>query len=241
MNEAEGLRQLLPKVVNDDCTVFVCDRGSTDESVKVATSLGALVCHGSGSVEDAIHRGMSLAAKGLIIIMEVVVERYDHNEFLLDLQYLTKSERRVLYWLIRGYNNDAIGVILNVESNTVERHINGIYEKTRLRTSITWGETPRAAICWLCLRDGIYSFLSEEGDLSTLEDNLRGFNPKERLIVDLLKLGHTNKNIADILHVSESMVSWHVRGISFKVGLNGQFGRDTVGKRRELVERLSTI
>ena len=170
--------------------------------------------------------------------MEVAVGRYDYDTMELHLGYLTPSELRVLYWLLRGYDNSTIGAILDVDEKTIERHINGIYSKTRLNKSETQGQNPRAALCWLCLRDSVYNFLDEDGVLSSLEDNLRGFSPKERLIVDLLKLGHGNSRIAEIVKLSESTVSWHVRSISFKVGLNGQFGKDTQAKRKELLARL---
>ncbi len=164
--------------------------------------------------------------------------KYDYDRTELSLGDLTPRELEVLYWALRGYDNGAIGSILFIDTCTIERHLTAIYSKTRLSSKIAEGQHPRAALCWLCLRDNIYNYLSADGVLSSLEDNLRGFSAKERLIVDLLKLGHTNKSISEITRLSTSTICWHVRGISYKVGLNGQFGDDTTAKRKELLARL---
>jgi len=70
LNEEKNLWKLLPEVVNEHCTVIVCDNGSTDGTAKIATSLGAVVSHGQGTVVDAILRGLSLANYGPVVVMD---------------------------------------------------------------------------------------------------------------------------------------------------------------------------
>jgi len=69
LNEAENLKELLPRL-SKDCEVIVCDNGSSDESVKVAESLGAKVSRGMGSVSTAIQRGIDLASNDRVVVMD---------------------------------------------------------------------------------------------------------------------------------------------------------------------------
>jgi len=70
LNEEENLRILLPKLIRDDRTVIVCDNSSSDKTVQVATSYGAIVSHGTGSVADAVFRGLKLAEPGPVVVMD---------------------------------------------------------------------------------------------------------------------------------------------------------------------------
>jgi len=70
LNEADNLKLLLPEISNENCSIIVCDNGSTDNTVDVATSLGAAVSHGRGTVVDAILRGLAAAGPGPVVVMD---------------------------------------------------------------------------------------------------------------------------------------------------------------------------
>jgi DNA-binding NarL/FixJ family response regulator len=51
---------------------------------------------------------------------------------------------------------------------------------------------------------------------------LASLTPREREILTLIAQGHSNREIAKLLYVSESTVKNHVSSIYKKVGLNGR-------------------
>src|SRR4030042_3409976 len=72
LNEAENLRVLIPQLQEDpSCSeILICDKGSTDSSQEVALSLGARVSIGTGTVVDAITRGLSLETNDRVVVMD---------------------------------------------------------------------------------------------------------------------------------------------------------------------------
>lgn len=51
---------------------------------------------------------------------------------------------------------------------------------------------------------------------------LASLTPREREILTLIAQGHSNREIAKLLYVSESTVKNHISSIYKKVGLNGR-------------------
>ena len=70
LNERKNLEKLLPSILGSGVEVLVCDNGSTDGTVEVAQRLGARTCIGSGSVGEAVLRGIRYASCNRIIVMD---------------------------------------------------------------------------------------------------------------------------------------------------------------------------
>ena len=73
LNERENLKKLLPELIRPGCTVLVCDNGSTDgtqELMKDSYTQGVRLSSGSGTVSDAIVRGLKEAPTNLVVVMD---------------------------------------------------------------------------------------------------------------------------------------------------------------------------
>ena len=74
LNEYESLKELLPRLFSPDCEVIVADNGSTDGTVRLVeeamSSFGVRLSKGTGSVTDAILRGIGAARSEKIVIMD---------------------------------------------------------------------------------------------------------------------------------------------------------------------------
>jgi len=165
---------------------------------------------------------------------------YTHETTKVDWSLLTRRELQVCYWIARGYRNSAISEKLFLELNSAERHINAIYNKTRLAPDKESDHNPRAALVWLLMRDGIVDRLQEDGTLDTSIKNSFHLTKKERLMADLFALGHSHQRVAGILGMSTTTVWWNYQIILLKCGINGQFGRDWRSKREALVTVLNS-
>lgn len=63
------------------------------------------------------------------VIMEKLMTTSESNETSLLIEQLTDRELEVLSWMAKGYRNVTIAEVLCVEPNTIERHVNSIYNK----------------------------------------------------------------------------------------------------------------
>jgi len=74
LNEKENLKELLPRLFSSDCEVIIADNGSTDGSVRLVedalVNFNIKLSRGTGTVVDAILRGISLASADKVIIMD---------------------------------------------------------------------------------------------------------------------------------------------------------------------------
>lgn len=80
---------------------------------------------------DQLTQVVQSVAEGRIIldpaVMDVLITSVDaKSTFLKDL---SPRELEVLSWMAKGYNNHTIADVLCLEPKTIERHINGIYNK----------------------------------------------------------------------------------------------------------------
>lgn len=74
LNEKENLKELLPRLFSFDCEVIVADNGSTDGTVRLVedavSSFNIRLSKGTGTVTDAILRGIKLVSYDKIIVMD---------------------------------------------------------------------------------------------------------------------------------------------------------------------------
>jgi DNA-binding NarL/FixJ family response regulator len=80
---------------------------------------------------DQLTQVVQSVSEGRIIldpaVMEGMISAIDpKSTFLKDL---SPREMEVLSWMAKGYNNHTIADVLCLEPKTIERHINGIYNK----------------------------------------------------------------------------------------------------------------
>jgi DNA-binding NarL/FixJ family response regulator len=80
---------------------------------------------------DQLTQVVQSVAEGRIILDQAVMEGLINSldgkaTFLKDL---SPRELEVLSWMAKGYNNSTIADVLCLEPKTIERHINGIYNK----------------------------------------------------------------------------------------------------------------
>ena len=134
------------------------------------------------------------------------MRKYDHERTTVNPGDLSTRELQVLYWYLRGYKTDRVGEILFVDRKTIERHINAIYNKFGMATTGKSKEienqNTRSAICWIASRDGWLKSLTSDGLIDCGRDNLHHLTQTESLMVELLKKGNTNREIAAAIKVS---------------------------------------
>lgn len=74
LNEKENLKVLLPGLLSPNCEIIVCDNGSKDGTQRLVedaqSSFGFKLSKGSGTVVDAVLRGMKLVSCDRIIVMD---------------------------------------------------------------------------------------------------------------------------------------------------------------------------
>ena len=80
---------------------------------------------------DELTQVIQSVSEGRIILNPAVMEGMTSandpkSTFLKDL---SPRETEVLSWMAKGYNNHTIADVLCLEPKTIERHINGIYNK----------------------------------------------------------------------------------------------------------------
>ncbi len=95
-----------------------------------AVGCAYLLKHTIDTVDQLTQVVLSVAEGRVIldpIVMEGLITSMDRKQsFLKDL---SPREMEVLGWMAKGYNNRTIGDVLCIEQKTIERHINGIYNK----------------------------------------------------------------------------------------------------------------
>jgi len=165
---------------------------------------------------------------------------YTHDTTKVDWDCLSQRELQVVYWMIRGYSNEAIGSRMFIESISAERHVTSIYGKLDLRADRKGGYSARAALTWLALRDGVLTSLGEDGVFSDEVNHMYGLTRQERLIADLFGLGHSVAKVAETMRLSPTTIWWKYQIILLKCGINGQYGRNWKAKRDALAEVLET-
>ena len=154
---------------------------------------------------------------------------------------MTKRELQVWWYLVRGYDNKYIAVELVVDDKTVERHINAIYNKLRVTHSIEKGQSPRTCLAWMAARDGDLVAVSSEGEIKSPRNNIYNLDEREQLIVYLLKLGHSEKIIAEITRISVKNVGWYIKLIAVKYGVNIIPSEDHRIGKEVLLRRLASV
>ncbi len=74
LNEYDNLKKLLPRLLDSNVEILVCDNGSTDGSVKLVEDAGVnfniRLSKGTGSVTSAILRGIKEARSDRVVIMD---------------------------------------------------------------------------------------------------------------------------------------------------------------------------
>ena len=95
-----------------------------------AAGCAYLLKHTIDTVEQ-LTQVIQSVAQGRIILDPAVMEGFINStdaksSFLKDL---SPRELEVLSWMAKGYNNHTIADVLCLEPKTIERHINGIYNK----------------------------------------------------------------------------------------------------------------
>ncbi|NQT74045.1 MAG: response regulator transcription factor [Chloroflexi bacterium] len=105
------------------------------KQLRALTSTGhngcALLLKRSLNRIDQLTQAIHAVANGQVILDPVVMEGLVVNmdDEISPLKQLTRREIEVLGLVAKGYRNTTIADILFVEPNTVERHINSIYNK----------------------------------------------------------------------------------------------------------------
>ncbi|MBT4512026.1 MAG: response regulator transcription factor [Chloroflexi bacterium] len=103
------------------------------------------------SKASQLTQAISAVTQGQVILDSTVMEYLIAGQAgdTLLLKQLTGRELEVLSWIAKGYKNTTIAEVLCVEPNTVERHINSIYNK--LSTAIS-SKNPRVGSTIVYLR-----------------------------------------------------------------------------------------
>ena len=71
-----------------------------------------------------------------------------------------------------------------------------------------------------------------KGNWSMMEQQTVSLSERENAIVDLIRRGFSNRQIADKLNIGRWSVRDHIKNINYKLGLNApQAGKSTYGRR----------
>jgi len=109
LDEVENLKILLPKLLSPDWEIIICDNGSSDGSVRLVEDavidFNIKLSRGSGSVADAVIRGLREATSSKIIVMDgdlshspdaipEMIERLDRVDLVVGSRYVKGGRSR---------------------------------------------------------------------------------------------------------------------------------------------------
>lgn len=101
------------------------------EFVKSVRAGCAILLKQTIDTADQLGQMVLSVAQGRIVVdpevMGGLISSVDGSSAVL--KDLSSREVEVLSWMARGYRNDTVAEVLNIDLKTVERHINGIYSK----------------------------------------------------------------------------------------------------------------
>ncbi|GJM64831.1 response regulator transcription factor [Persicobacter diffluens] len=115
---------------------------------------------------------------------------------------LTDWEKKYLTLYAKGYCVETICIMLNTSSSTLYRKRSGILQKTKFST----------------IKELIASIKSDRRD----ENMNQILSTREREVFEVLRLGKSNKEIAEILYISIGTVESHISNIYNKLSLRNK-------------------
>ncbi len=127
---------------NDIASELIKEKGLQKED------LAELLKIGSSHLQNLNYGGigidmMKLPGKNVIAVLRQTQEKTECMNFRL-----TRKEREVLHYLVRGFSNKQIADIMKIGSGTVNSHLDNIYLKL--------GCSNRLTACLMALKNGLF-------------------------------------------------------------------------------------
>jgi len=161
LNECGNLKVLLPELIRPGWEILICDNGSYDGTVQLvenAVTQGVKLNKGTGSVTDAILRGLKEASGDKIIVMDAdlshppgvvsrLVDALDEHDIVIASRYCKGGGSKDTFrnrFISKGFNLLALGLFLGIKDRA-----SGFWGIRKSLTSVTIRDTVKPMLEFL--------------------------------------------------------------------------------------------